>query len=301
MAFDTNTIKSNIQNGYAATVDFLREHSMQFITGIHFSKSALRELLGMTFLLNPSWEAGQSDYPTLPVAFFNIKDFSEIMQTQVSHKPMLFYNSQRTGSNDGTNGSLLNVVADNIVIQPKEYRLECFVPAANLTQLQNSYLMNPNQIGNIMTTVTTSQTSRSNIYMQYLSTFFGATTQWLSIIESVLKYFKSADETESLIAGVTTTPEYNIHSLEEMWRTRTILKLKLWNSWKYKYVVITNLELKKDGTQEGVYNAAMTLQEVPILTVRNNIGNDIKTSNWENKTLKARGKLLMDTFNKWEQ
>ena len=57
----------------------MAKDNLRIITGIHFSKSMLKALNGITFIMNPNWDIEASDVATLPVAFFGIKGIHEIM------------------------------------------------------------------------------------------------------------------------------------------------------------------------------------------------------------------------------
>jgi hypothetical protein len=61
--------------------------------------------------------------------------------------------------------------------------------------------------------------------------------------------------------------ELNKTSLDAMRNNRGILKLKVWNGWKFKYVMLRGKELEKSGELEGYYEGSITIQEVPILNV----------------------------------
>ena len=45
---------------------------LQFITGVHFAKNMMNTINSITFLFDPNWESGISEYPTFPIAFYQI-------------------------------------------------------------------------------------------------------------------------------------------------------------------------------------------------------------------------------------
>ena len=53
------------------------------------------------------------------------------------------------------------------------------------------------------------------------------------------------------ISNIISQPDFNKNSLELMWQMRRILKIKMWNSWTYKYVSIIDLDITKEGTENG--------------------------------------------------
>ena len=74
---------------------------------------------------------------------------------------------------------------------------------------------------------------------------------------------------EEWLRDTTQQPDYNKQSLELMWKLRHIVQMKMWNSWEYKYVAITDMDITKEGTEDGVYEATLTVQEMPIVTMYN--------------------------------
>ena len=105
------------------------------ITGLRYNTSLVKVFNNLTFLYDPNWEYQQGD-PTYPIAFFYVKSMTEQMSSDVSQKPMLFYNTAGD-SNDSTKGGLMNIVADNVVLKPKVYKLDIIIPA-NGSTLKNS-------------------------------------------------------------------------------------------------------------------------------------------------------------------
>lgn len=265
---------------------------LTIITGIHFAKSTLKLLNNITFLFDPSWEAGANSLPTFPVSFFHIKTIHEIGEAEVSEKPLLFYNSQATVNADSVSGGVLNVVADNITIKPKRYNLEVIIPYSNLSLLQTSYALNPSQYDTIMRTLSSAngESSISFNVPSYLSVY-------VNLIKSLLNTLIAADFSSeaSFVQSVISTPEYNKNSLEAMWRNRAVLKFKNWNDWRYRYVVLTSYDITKAGDEDGVFEATLTLRELPVLTVRNDAG--IKKPLYTNPVLKAAGNAIKTVLN----
>lgn len=267
------------------------EKYMTFITGVHFTKDMLRTLNGITFLFDPNWEAGQNDVPTFPVTFFHLKGIHEIMESEVSQKTMLFYNSQSALPTAKVAGGLTNVVSDNIVIKPKTYKLDVIIPYSDLTLLTSTYTLQAEQLAEI-TTLLSSGESKDNKLAPYLTLH----TPYVDIIRTLLKQLMVADyaSINNFISSVLSTPDYNKNSLEAMWRNRSILKLKLWNGWNYKYVAITSIDVSKEPTEDGVYEASIVCQEMPIMTFRTT--GHLKAS-WVNPILEASGKAIKAILN----
>lgn len=272
------------------------EKYMTFITGVHFTKSMLRTLNGMTFLFDPNWKAGSNDVATFPVTFFHLKSIHEILEADVSQKQMLFYNSQRDITNDTTTGSLLNVVADNIVTKPKQYKLDVIIPYSDLTLLTSNYTLNAEQLSGVTSLLVTGESQKYNV-----APYLTCATPYVEVIKTLLRQLLVADYSSigSFVTSVMSTPDYNKNSLEAMFKNRSILKLKLWNGWKYKYVVITNIDITKEADEDGVYEASITCQELPILTVRGDAGLSYKP--YVNPILTGAGNVVKGILNGKEE
>ena len=242
--------------------------SLRFITGVRWYKGLLETLNNMTFIYDPKWNANNSTKATLPVCFFHVKGQHEIMNSEVSQKQMLFYNSS-TDSNDSdpsADSGLLNVVADNIVIKPKVYKLDVVIPYKNITLLEQSFVYNTHTAQCIAEYLINNKSATGRT----LGAFSTLSQPYIRLLKDLLhasmleNQFSSPEE---YIRNVTHQPEYNKDSLELMWRMRRILKLKMWNSWRYKYVSIVDIDITKEGTEDGVYEATLTLQEMPVVTM----------------------------------
>lgn len=261
---------------------------LRFITGIKFAKSAMQALNRVTFIYNPNWSSVGQTESTFPVAFFNVRAMHEIHEAQVSQKQMLFYNAQKTVSNNSVSSGLLNVVADNIVVKPKIYRLDVIVPYADLTMLDRNPMMNTETLSACLSLITNGEkqgTTAANV-----SAILSVGTTYMQILTSVLKTLVATDfsSVKNMITSVLSTPEYNKNSLEAMFYSRSILKMKTWNSWKYKYVALTNMDITKEADEEGVYEASLTCTEVPIMTIRSTAG--LKFGGFTNPVAELAGK-----------
>ena len=267
------------------------ENYMRFITGVHFTKSMLRTLNGITFLFDPNWEAGIGDTPTLPVCFFHVRGHHEVMESEINHKTLLFYNDNNSLSTTSVTGGMTNVVADNIVIKPKVYKLDVIIPYSDLSLLTSNYTLQPEQLSGVASLLNTGSAQENNV-----APYLTMATPYVEIIKSLLQQLMTSDYSSisNFMSSVTSTPDYNKNSLEAMWKNRSILKLKLWNGWKYKYVSIVSIDVSKEPTEDGVYEASITVQEMPIMTFRKT---GIKTTNWVNPILKVSGEAVKAIIN----
>lgn len=251
----------------------LAKTGLRFITGIRYHRDMLERLNNMTFIYDPNWNPNNSDKATFPVAFFHVKSCHEAMNSEVSQKQMLFYNSdvESNASDPSANSGLLNVVADNIVIKPKVYKLDVVLPYKNLTLLDDSFVYNKHTSQAIVETLIG---LKSNTASKLLSSWATLSTPYLLFLKSVLRQLALENYTadfdyQSWITNAVQQPDFNKQSLELMWKLRRILKMKVWNSWEYKYVSIVDIDVSKEGTEDGVYEATLTLQEMPIISMYN--------------------------------
>ena len=279
--------------------------NLRFITGIRWYKGLLETLNNMTFIYDTNWNPNNSVKATFPVCFFHVKSMHEAMTSEVSQKQMLFYNSTQESTNaDASAGAdpklssgLLNVVADNIVIKPKVYKLDVVIPYHNLTLLDQSFVYNTQTLQAVTTALVNKGNVRSNLgtiatlsqpYFQLIRT----------LVRSLVSHNYDNNTVNSWITGVTQQPDFNKESLEAMWRMRHILKMKVWNSWRYKYVSLIDIDITKEGTEDGVYEATLTLQEMPIVSMYAEGAQKRSVFEFKNPLMQSAGKAVINTLDK---
>ena len=255
----------------------------------------------MTYIYDPNWDINNSTKATFPVAFFHVKNFHEVMSSEVSQKQMLFYNSSADNSeaDPALDSGLLNVVADNIVIKPKVYKLDVIIPYHNLSLLDQSFVFNVHTMSAVTATLIGKQPTKGESILQ---TYGGLLTPYVSFVRALLRQMVNVNFTMSFddwLRDTVQQPDYNKQSLELMWKLRHIVKMKVWNSWEYKYVSIVDVDISKEGTEDGVYEATLTLQEMPIVTMynREESGGAVKFV-YKNPLLKLRGEKTIDLLDR---
>lgn len=244
---------------------------LRIITGVRWYKGLFDVLNNMTFIYDVNWNPNNSPKATFPVCFFHVKSCHEIMSSEISQKQMLFYNSSigANSSDPSASSGLLNVVADNIVIKPKMYKLELIIPYKNLSLLDQSFVYNTHTAQAIAQALIGKNTATTEAN-QVLGSFATMTQPYIKLVKDILKTlinYNTSFSTQEWIENTLHSPDYNKESLEVMWRMRHILKLKMWNSWRYKYVAIQDIDITKEGTEDGVYEATLTVQEMPIVSM----------------------------------
>lgn len=248
--------------------------SLRFITGIRYNKDLLQKLNNMTYIYDVNWRPENSSKATFPVCFFHVKSNGchEVMSSEVSQKQMLFYNSNMAEkeSDPALNSGLLNVVADNIVIKPKVYKLDVVIPYNRLSLLDQSFVFNTNSLTAMAQALAINPSNETD----YVSSWATLSSPYLTFIRDLIRSLivqNYADidlfDVRDWISNTIEQPNYNKNSLETMWRMRHIVKMKVWNSWEYQYLVINDIDITKEGSEDGVYEATLTLQEIPIVTM----------------------------------
>lgn len=261
------------------------------ITGLRYNTSLIKVFNNLTFLYDPNWEYQQGE-PTYPIAFFYVKSMTEQMSSDVSQKPMLFYNTAGD-SNDSTKGGLMNIVADNVVLKPKVYKLDIIIPADGSTLKNSSFSFDA--ITNVNGFLFSNGEFKSSSGLDLASRIVNLS---LGVLETLFKGLYGTSVSASSICNMLLQQQdYNKASIEYMWSNRRILKLKLWNGWKFKYLIIKDFDVTKIGENGDFYEGTLTCQEVPILTFRRQAESASLTA--LSKISKALGKFqkkVTDTF-----
>ena len=232
------------------------------VTGLRYNTSLVKIFNNLTFLYDPNWEYQQGE-PTYPIAFFYVKSMTEQMSSDVSQKPMLFYNAAGD-SNDSTKGGLMNIVADNVVLKPKVYKLDIIIPANGSTLKNSSFSFDA--ITNVNGLLFSNGEFMGGTGLNLASRIVNIS---LGVLETLFKGLYGTSVSASSICNMLLQQQdYNKASIEYMWSNRRILKLKLWNGWKFKYLIIKDFDVTKTGENGDFYEGSLTCQEVPILTFR---------------------------------
>lgn len=253
------------------------------VTGLRYNTSLVKIFNNLTFLYDPNWEYQQGE-PTYPIAFFYVKSMTEQMSSDVSQKPMLFYNTAGD-SDDSTKGGLMNIVADNVVLKPKVYKLDIIIPANGSTLKNSSFSFDA--ITNVNGFLFSNGEFKSSSGLDIASRIVNIS---LGVLETLFKGLYGTSVSASSICNMLLQQQdYNKASIEYMWSNRRILKLKLWNGWKFKYLIIKDFDVTKIGENGDFYEGTLTCQEVPILTFRSQVESASLTA--LSKLSKALGKF----------
>lgn len=248
----------------ASSADKENGSPLTFITGLKYDTNVVKALNNLTFLYDPNWEY-ESQNPTYPIAFFYVKKQTEDMASETSQKPMLFYNTEGDDT-DGVKAGLMNIVADNIIIKPKVYKLDVLVPMNMDTFFSGGYF-NTNNVVNTNAFMFSSGANQGN---KQLSSVMNIASKTMGILRTLFTALYGTEiSASSIFTMLCQQQDYNKNSIEYMWRNRRILKLKMWTGWQFKYLVIQNFEVTKDGENGSFFEGTLTCQEMPIITLKN--------------------------------
>lgn len=251
-----------------------KTRAVRFITAFKYYEKMLKAVNGITFMYDAFWNDTNNEKPSLPIAFFQVEKVTEDMVSEVQTKKMLFYNSQVEDSPAVANASIVNVVADNIVNKPKTYKIEAIVPRANNVLFFNSPYVQGNQVGAI--TNFAMGGFINNKANEVMLSIYKWSQLIISILQSILDVATTMDfSNDSFFKSILETPMYNKNSILYMWENRRVIKLKLSESWDYKYVAITNASFYKDPKEDDVERATITCTEVPMMIMypKKSLGN----------------------------
>lgn len=266
-----------------------KDNPVTVLTGLKYTTSLIKILNNMTFLYDPNWEY-EKGKPSYPISFFFVKSMTEQMSSDISQRPMMFYNTA-SDTNDATKGGVMNIVADNIIIKPKVYKLEIVIPA-NGSALSNT-LFNFENMSSVYTFLYSSERMSNNKFIMS-ATNIGAV---INILKTLLNsLYGTTLSFSSVFNALLEQQDYNKASLEAMWRGRRILKLKLWNGWKFKYLAIRDLDIQKTGLDGDFYTATLICQEMPILSMRQQSKTSSLGISAFSSALGKAQKAVVDTF-----
>lgn len=242
--------------------------NLSFVTSVKFLAGTARVVNNMTFLVNPCWYLNTSDIPTLPISFFHIVKQTEVGKAQISQKPLFFYQADKKATSGSQTGSAVtSIVADNIVNQPKQWKLQVLVPH-HPTQILDQYYFD----------ASTAASLAKIMFDPNGEGFIGGLQQVAmvsrigeDIVKQLIKIM-TADTSTSITSGFLSAAlnenTINKDSLEAMLEQRGIMKMKLWNGWKFAWVAIVDYELHKSNDYQGFYEGNIIVQDVPIMTVQ---------------------------------
>lgn len=226
------------------------------ITALRFATSPMRLLKGLTFMYNANWAPDGSN--SLPFAFFHVMQQEEVVRNEVSVKRVVLNSLDASVTPTG----VMSVISDNIVPQPKVWRLSVLVPMKALLPFLDE-MLERTEAGLAFTSTVLKGNGNSDV-----ATVTDLAASGTAVIRLLTKLF---DFGQSMALWTANTVEmenvadYNKFSLEKMCHDRSIIRMKDWSGWTYKYGVITNCSLSKEPLDEDYYKGTIEFQEMPVL------------------------------------
>ena len=241
--------------------------SLSNITALKFAESPMRVLKSLTFMYNANWSPDGTN--SLPFAFYHVTQQEEIVRNDVSLKRIVLNNLDSVNTPTG----VMSVVSDNIVPQPKTWRLSVLVPMKALLPFVDEMLSRA-EAGLAFTSTYLKGKGFSNI-----STATDIAASGVAVIRLLTKLFDFGQAVATWATsafGMENIADYNKISLEKMAYDRSIICMKDWSGWTYKYGVITNVNLSKEPLDEDYYKGTIEFQEMPVLVTNPATGLEVQ-------------------------
>ena len=239
---------------------------LEVTTALHCTKKQLQSLSGLTFLVDENWSPSNENF-TLPIAFFHMLSCKEFMQSDVSEKRIILYQSDATQaevSGQPVKQSVLEVIADNRLNRPKTYTCEVLIPYGDLSTMFNHSFSAMNNALTFLETNTDAPTKQIQSTIQAL---YASLKTFSSFASLMLAFFPKENLQNLLGIAGSASFGFNSKSLEKMREESAFCLFKSWDSWDTKRVSIKNLTFDKKGTEDRFIRGTIELVETPIYTI----------------------------------
>ena len=244
-----------------------KDRAILLPTILRVSSDEINYWTNMTCLYDKQWVFNPK-LSTVPLCFFHIISMRELTTAQVSEKRVIVYQApQGTGGITGSRVQSpayrpnLEVITDNVVVQPKQYQMEVIIPDTLIGPFIQQGMAKLSAMVDFMSKVdlvTEDTASTIESGMRLLQTAFDTVTTAGQIADKIL----GAMET-----GSTQIATINKNSIEAMIGSGHVLCFKSWTGYNYSYGVLTNLDVTKRPSEDGVYRGTLTFQETPVLNI----------------------------------
>ena len=235
-------------------------------TVLRVTKEELDYWTNMTCFYDKNWEFNPK-LSTVPISFMHITSVTEITTAQGAEKRVIVYEApQEKGKSSlpsvvshPAHRSNLEVIMDNVVVQPKQYQMEVVLPASLIGPYHQQGLSRLTSLVEYM-----QRTDSSNDLLDNISSGI----QWAQVaIETFQTASDVLDTVLGATAGSTQMATMNKNSIDAMAGAGHVIVFKRWTGYDYCYGIITKLDISKKPTEEGVFRGSITFQETPILNI----------------------------------
>jgi len=226
----------------------------------------------MTCLYDKFWEF-DPNISTLPISFFYITSLREVIKAQGAEKRVIVYESPTTDqSSYGFNPKIafhpsyknnLEVIMDNVVVQPKQYQMEIIIPDGLIGPYHRQGLQRLQALVYYI----------DKVVMGHDTTLGDATHATLGVTQTVFDVIETTSKLADIIlgpmGGSAQFSTINKNSIEAMASKGHVLVFKKWTGYNYSYGIITDIEISKKPAEQGIHRGVITFQETPILNITN--------------------------------
>ena len=226
----------------------------------------------MTCLYDKFWEF-DPNISTLPISFFYITSLREVIKAQGAEKRVIVYESPTTDqSSYGFNPKIafhpsyknnLEVIMDNVVVQPKQYQMEIIIPDGLIGPYHRQGLQRLQALVYYI----------DKVVMGHDTTLGDATHAILGTTQTVFDVIETTSKLADIIlgpmGGSAQFSTINKNSIEAMASKGHVLVFKKWTGYNYSYGIITDIEISKKPAEQGIHRGVITFQETPILNITN--------------------------------
>lgn len=230
------------------------------ITALKFATSPLQILKGITFMYNSNWAPDGT--ASLPFAFFHTVKQEEIIRNEVSQKRIILNKITTAGYDTKNPTGVMSVVSDNIVPQPKTWRLSVLVPMKAFLPFLDE-MLGRTEAG--LAFASTYLRGKGQGSVATVTDIAASGTAVIRLLTKLFDFGQSVALWSTSSIDMANVADYNKVSLEKMCHDRSIICMKDWSGWTYKYGVITNCSLSKEPLDEDYYKGTIEFQEMPVL------------------------------------
>jgi hypothetical protein len=226
----------------------------------------------MTCLYDKFWEF-DPNISTLPISFFYITSLREVIKAQGAEKRVIVYESPTTDqSSYGFNPKIafhpsyknnLEVIMDNVVVQPKQYQMEIIIPDSLIGPYHRQGLQRLQALVYYI----------DKVVMGHDTKLGDAVHATLGVSQTVFDVVETTSNLADIILGIMGSSAQfstiNKNSIEAMASKGHVLVFKKWTGYNYSYGIITDIEISKKPAEQGIHRGVITFQETPILNITN--------------------------------
>jgi len=253
---------------FLAEEDAGKNKSIILPTVLRVGADELAYWTNMTCLYDKQWNFDPK-LSTTPFCFFHIASVREVTVAQTAERRVIVYQAPR-GSGTGAKPSTvqssayrsnLEVIMDNVVVQPKHYQMEVIIPNTLIgpyIQQGVTRLSAMSEFMGLSGALDDDTASLIETGLRGAQTFFTAVSTASKMADLILG---------SMETGSTQMATMNKNSITAMVGSGHVLCFKKWTGYDYSYGVLTNVDISKKPNEEGVYRGSLTFQETPILNI----------------------------------